>query len=97
MIKIGKKNTIKKNWVIEKLKKWEKIPKIDLIVQSNKSAMYKYYFEKLDVWKISKDLVKEVYDLTGKYPQCENFGIISQIRRSAISVPKFFNYSVSHF
>ena len=49
--------------------------------------MYTYYFEKLDVWIISKDLVKEVYNITNSYPKNENFGLKSQIRRSAISVP----------
>ncbi len=32
-------------------------------------------------------LVKEVYDLTTKLPNTETFGLTSQIRRSAVSIP----------
>jgi four helix bundle protein len=59
--------------------------------------MYTYYFEKLDVWKISKDLVKEIYDLTDIFPRNENFGLVSQIRRSALSVPTNISEGCSRF
>lgn len=33
------------------------------------------------------DLVKEIYNLTEKFPKSEIFGIISQMRRAAVSIP----------
>ncbi len=44
-------------------------------------------FRELKVWKKSRILVKDVYILTQKFPKAEQFGLTSQIRRSAISVP----------
>ncbi len=41
----------------------------------------------LDVWKKSIDFVTKVYNITGKFPNNEKFGIISQIRRAAVSIP----------
>lgn len=40
----------------------------------------------LDVYKISLQLVKEVYDLTKTFPKEEQFVLVSQLRRAAISV-----------
>ncbi len=44
-------------------------------------------YKELDVWKESKELVKLIYSLTNRLPSSEQFGLIPQIRRSAISVP----------
>lgn len=44
-------------------------------------------YKELDVWKESKELVKLIYSLTNSLPSSEQFGLILQIRRSAISVP----------
>ena len=41
----------------------------------------------LDVWKLGIDLVKEIYILTKKYPSNEQFGLVSQMRRCAVSIP----------
>ena len=43
--------------------------------------------KKLDVWKNSMKLVKQLYELTENFPKSEQFGIISQIRRCTVSVP----------
>ena len=43
--------------------------------------------KKLDAWKKSIELVSVVYKLTQKFPMQEQYGLTSQIRRSAISVP----------
>jgi len=44
-------------------------------------------FRKLEVWKKSIELVKEIYFLTNTFPKDENYGLKSQIKRSAISIP----------
>lgn len=44
-------------------------------------------FRKLDVWKDGRKLVSDVYKLSKKLPKDEKFGLTSQIRRCAISVP----------
>ena len=41
----------------------------------------------LEVWKMSMDLVEDVYKLTKQLPNSEKYGLISQIKRSAISIP----------
>ena len=41
----------------------------------------------LAVWKESMKLVKEVYGLLKDFPPYEQFGICSQMRRSAVSIP----------
>lgn len=41
----------------------------------------------LDVWKKSIDLVEEVYLICSKFPQSEIYGLTSQMKRSAISIP----------
>ena len=39
------------------------------------------------VWQRSMDLVETVYRLTGSFPSMEQWGLVSQMRRAAISVP----------
>jgi len=41
----------------------------------------------LEVWKMSRFFVSEVYHLTRLFPQEERYGLTNQIRRSAVSVP----------
>ncbi len=41
----------------------------------------------LDVWKRSIEFVTLIYRLTEKFPKSEIYGITSQIRRSAVSIP----------
>ncbi|MDX2413764.1 MAG: four helix bundle protein [Bacteroidales bacterium] len=48
--------------------------------------MYKFNFEKLEVWKKSKSFTKSVYEISNSFPEDERFGLISQLRRSAVSV-----------
>jgi four helix bundle protein len=48
--------------------------------------MNQFSFERLSVWKDSKDLAKTIYLITMEFPPEEKYGIVSQIRRSAISV-----------
>ena len=41
----------------------------------------------LEVWKKSMDLVEDVYKLMKQLPENEKYGLISQIKRSSISIP----------
>ena len=43
-------------------------------------------YRKLEVWKIDREINKEVYLLTGKFPRDEVFALVNQIRRASISV-----------
>ena len=45
-----------------------------------------FNFEKLIVWREARELVKEVYRLTAKFPKDELFGLTNQLRRAAISI-----------
>ena len=47
--------------------------------------MYKS-FEEMPVWQKSMDLAVRIFKLTEKLPQKEDYGLTSQIRRSALSV-----------
>lgn len=49
--------------------------------------MKSHRLEDLQVWRKSMLLVKEIYILTSKLPQEEKFGLFSQMRRCAISIP----------
>lgn len=43
--------------------------------------------KELDVWKKGMDLVEKIYSLSASFPAEERFGLTSQIRRAAVSVP----------
>lgn len=47
---------------------------------------YIYSFEKLQVWNDARGLVKQVYTLTEQFPTTEKYGLVSQMRRAAVSV-----------
>jgi four helix bundle protein len=44
-------------------------------------------FKDLKIWERSVELVKAIYDLTKTFPKEELYGLTSQIRRAAVSVP----------
>lgn len=44
-------------------------------------------WEKLEVWKLADELAFQVYKATKNFPKEEIYGITSQIRRSALSIP----------
>ncbi|MDR2971314.1 MAG: four helix bundle protein [Bacteroidales bacterium] len=41
----------------------------------------------LTVWKKGIELVKNIYLITNSFPKAEQFSIVSQMRRCAISIP----------
>ena len=46
-----------------------------------------FFYRKLKVYHLSKQMVADVYTLSKQFPPQENFGIISQLQRAAVSVP----------
>ena len=49
----------------------------------NKPQSYK----DLNVWQKGIELAKLIYTLTGRFPVEEKFGLVSQMRRAAVSIP----------
>lgn len=47
-------------------------------------------FEDVHLWSDAHRVVLEVYALTARFPQHEQFGLTSQLRRSAVSIPANF-------
>jgi four helix bundle protein len=43
--------------------------------------------KKLDVWQAAMKATKVVYELTKPFPEEEKFGLVSQMRRAAVSIP----------
>jgi four helix bundle protein len=44
-------------------------------------------YKELEVWKKSMDLSVDVYQLTKDFPKNELYGLTSQLRRAAVSLP----------
>jgi four helix bundle protein len=44
-------------------------------------------FRDLDVWREAMLLVEDVYTISRRFPPDERFGLTSQLRRAAISIP----------
>jgi len=44
-------------------------------------------YRELDVWTAGMDLVEHCYRLTTSLPRDEQFGMTSQVRRAAVSIP----------
>ncbi len=47
----------------------------------------KMNYTDLDVWKSSRALVKEVYQISASFPKEELYGLTNQVRRSSVSIP----------
>nr|WP_321410869.1 four helix bundle protein [uncultured Carboxylicivirga sp.] len=48
--------------------------------------MYTYSFEKLEIWQLSRELVKNIYQVTTDFPDSEKFGLTNQLRRASVSI-----------
>jgi len=44
-------------------------------------------YKELKVWQKSYELCLKIYKITAKFPNEERYGLTSQIRRSAVSIP----------
>jgi four helix bundle protein len=44
-------------------------------------------FQDLIVWQKAHQFVLATYRITGTFPRCEMYGLTSQLRRAAVSVP----------
>ncbi len=44
-------------------------------------------YKELNVWQKSYELCLKIYRITAKFPNEERYGLTSQIRRSAVSIP----------
>ena len=44
-------------------------------------------YKKLEVWQESVSLVTKIYEITLNFPDREKFSLVSQINRSAVSIP----------
>ncbi len=44
-------------------------------------------YKDLEVWQLGRALVAKVYRLTADFPTSEQFGLTSQLRRAAVSIP----------
>ena len=43
--------------------------------------------KKLKVWQLGMEIVMDVYKLTESFPEREKYGLTSQMRRCAVSIP----------
>jgi len=64
---------------------WED-EKVERIVKGSEE-MGQDRWRTLEVWKLADDFAFCVYDATRRFPKEEMFGITSQVRRAALSVP----------
>ena len=53
---------------------------------ARRRKMLKLSHKNLDVWKLSVSFVADIYQLTENFPKSELYGIVSQIRRAAVSI-----------
>ena len=44
-------------------------------------------FRELKIWQESMELAKDIYKITKLFPDSEKFGLVSQMNRSAVSIP----------
>jgi four helix bundle protein len=65
-------------WKIESRVKWTNFLKTLVMLQ--------LAHKNLEVYRIALDLVKEIYRVTKSYPKEEQFVLVTQLRRAAISV-----------
>lgn len=45
-----------------------------------------FAYESLDIWKLAIAYAKNIYSITYRFPKSEYYGLVSQLRRAAISI-----------
>jgi four helix bundle protein len=48
--------------------------------------MLYFSFQKLEIYQLSKELVKDIYKLSSSFPSDEKYALVQQINRAAVSV-----------
>ncbi len=43
--------------------------------------------KRLKAWQLGMDIVEDIYRITNRFPSEEKFGLTSQMRRCAVSIP----------
>ena len=54
-------------------------------------------YKDLIAWRKGMDLVAAIYDATDGFPSHEQFGLVSQLRRAAVSVPSNIAEGKAHY
>ncbi len=57
------------------------------MTEQTRTRAAKQSFRDLQIWRKAMELTVAVYRLTKAFPREESFGLTSQLRRSAISIP----------
>jgi four helix bundle protein len=57
------------------------------IAHAHADSMSTFTYRDLDVWKQGMNLVEAAYKATESFPKSELYGLTSQLRRAAISIP----------
>ncbi|MFZ1729604.1 MAG: four helix bundle protein [Bacteroidota bacterium] len=57
----------------------------EIVMEKNREFLPAH--RKLDAWKTGIELVTEIYAMTRSFPKEEVYGLVSQMRRAAVSVP----------
>ena len=47
--------------------------------------MLYFSFQKLEIYQLSKELVKDIYKLSSSFPSGEKYALVQQINRAAVS------------
>ncbi|MEF9425661.1 MAG: four helix bundle protein [Candidatus Mariimomonas ferrooxydans] len=43
------------------------------------------YFEDLEVWKLAREITRQIYEITKKKAFAKDYGLVDQIRRASVS------------
>ena len=54
-------------------------------------------YRDLIAWQKGMELVKAIYDATDSFPQHELYGLVSQLRRAAVSIPSNVAEGQAHY
>lgn len=61
------------------------------------AVMSQSSYKDLIAWKKGMELVAMIYDATERFPSNEQFGLVSQLRRAAVSVPSNIAEGKAHY